>query len=89
MARRTIKKAGMPTFNLNGQIIPVRTIDTARALWIEYRDGMGLGASDMVRGCGNFYDESGTLIAYISYNGRMWTGTPDQLRTHNATDEIK
>jgi acyl-CoA thioesterase len=89
MASRKIKHSGSPTFNLDGKIIPVRTIDAARSLWITYRDDNGLGQSDVARGTGNFYDEEGTLVAYVSYNGRMWTGTPAELKTRNASQEIK
>lgn len=60
------------TFNLNGQTVPVKTLDEGRALWLALRDAEDLGSSDMVRGCGE-YRESGVVVAKVSYNGRMWT----------------
>jgi hypothetical protein len=67
------------TFNLNGRLVPVRTLDEGRALWLALRDSEMLGASDMVRGCGNYY-EDGRLVARVSYNGRMWTPDGAEIR---------
>jgi hypothetical protein len=73
------------TFNLNGQIVPVKTLDDARRLWCLFRDsadgahGGMFGASDMVRGCGE-YREAGLLVARVSYNGRMWTPAGAEIR---------
>ena len=72
--RTAIKQTGN-TFNLNGAIVAVRTLDEARAMWIDLRDSEGLGASDMVRGCGDYF-EAGIKVAKVSYNGRMWTPEP-------------
>lgn len=71
----TTKMAVRPvaTFNLNGRVVPVQTIDEARSLWIALRDAEGLGSSDVVRGCGE-YMEDGRVVAHVSYNGRMWQG---------------
>jgi hypothetical protein len=66
-----IQKAGR-FFNLNGHVVPVKTLDEARAMWLDLRDSDGLGASDCVRGCGDYYEE-GRKVAHVSYNGRMWT----------------
>ena len=65
--------------NLNGRWVSVRTLDEGRALWLALRDSEGLGASDMVRGCGD-YREDGRLVARVSYNGRMWTPTGEEIR---------
>lgn len=50
-------------------------VDSASAseVWCSYRDEHNLGASDMKRGCGNVTDESGKLVARVSYNGRVWS----------------
>lgn len=45
---------------------------SASEVFCQYRDSFGLGASDMKKGCGNVTDQSGKLIARISYNGRVW-----------------
>lgn len=71
--------AAKRTFNLNGRLVSVRTLDEGRALWIALRDSEDLGASDMVRGCGN-YSEGGTVVAKVSYNGRMWTPDGVEVR---------
>ena len=53
--------------------IPVASADTAAVLFTQYRDRHGVGASDMKEGCGNIYANDGTLVARVSYNGRVWT----------------
>lgn len=67
------------TFNLNGEIVAVRTLDEARAAWCRYRDASGIGASGMVRGCGE-YREGGVLVARVSYNGRMWAVDGSEIK---------
>jgi len=68
----TTMQATTRTFNLNGRTVPVRTLDDARRLWLDLRDTEGLGASDMVKGCGR-YMQDGVCVATVSYNGRMWS----------------
>jgi hypothetical protein len=67
------------SFNLNGRIVRVQTLDEARALWVALRDADALGASDMARGCGE-YREGGVLVARVSYNGRMWAADGSEIR---------
>jgi hypothetical protein len=52
--------------------IPVESADMAVAMFCRYRDDNYLGASDMKRNCGNIYANDGTLVARVSYNGRVW-----------------
>jgi hypothetical protein len=59
---------GCPTLR-----IPVWSAATASALLEQYRDGYGIGASDMKNGCGNLHTDDGKLVARVSYNGRVWT----------------
>jgi len=63
------------TFNLNGTMVSVRTLDEARAMWIALRDSEFLGSSDCVRGNGKYY-ENGQHVATVSYNGRLWSPEP-------------
>lgn len=63
-------------------IIPVKTLEEASRLWIEFREGddsscESLGASDMRKGCGDVY-KGAKLFARVSYNGRVWD-TNDKL----------
>jgi hypothetical protein len=59
---------GCPTMR-----IPVASADRASALLSRYRDRFGIGASDMKQGCGDIHADDGTLVARVSYNGRVWT----------------
>jgi len=52
--------------------VPVTTADQAVAAWQQYRDGYGLGASHLKRGCGEIRSNAGALVARVSYNGRVW-----------------
>jgi hypothetical protein len=52
--------------------IPVESADMASAMFQRYRDQNCIGASDMKTGCGNIYANDGTLVAKVSYNGRIW-----------------
>lgn len=53
--------------------VPVDTADRASAVFARYRDRYALGASDLHERCGNIYASDGTLVAKVSYNGRVWT----------------
>ena len=75
MAHRGLAGKNERRFNLNGRMISVRTLDEGRAAWLALRDSEGLGASDMVRGCGDYF-ENGVKVAHVSFNGRMWTPEP-------------
>lgn len=59
--------AGSPTLR-----IPVDTADMASAMLLHYCDKHCLGASDLGERCGDVYDDNGTLVARVSYNGRVW-----------------
>ena len=59
---------GCPTLT-----IPVASADMASAMLSRYRDQYSLGASDLRDRCGNIYADDGTLVATVSYNGRVWT----------------
>jgi hypothetical protein len=59
---------GCPTLR-----IPVASADAASALLSRYRDRFGIGASDLKKGCGDIRADDGTLVARVSYNGRVWT----------------
>jgi hypothetical protein len=60
--------SGCPTLK-----IPVESADMASAMFQQYRDRNGIGASDMKPHCGNIFADDGTLVAKVSYNGRVWT----------------
>ncbi len=58
---------GCPTLR-----VPVNDAEQIVRIWERYRDENGIGASDMQSGCGDLIDAGGTVIARISYNGRIW-----------------
>src|SRR5579872_442708 len=60
--------SGSPTLK-----IPVQSADMASAMLQQYRDRNGIGASDMKPHCGSIFADDGTLIAEVSYNGRVWS----------------
>jgi hypothetical protein len=59
--------SGCPTLK-----IPVQSADMASAMFQRYRDWNGIGASDMKLDCGSVFANDGTLVAKVSYNGRVW-----------------
>jgi hypothetical protein len=59
---------GCPTLK-----IPVQSADMASAMFEQYRDRNGLGASDLKPQCGSIFAHDGTLVARVSYNGRVWS----------------
>lgn len=59
---------GCPTINC-----PVRTAEDAAFAWSSYRDRWDVTGSTMKRDSGRIYANDGTLVAYVSYNGRVWT----------------
>jgi hypothetical protein len=46
--------------------------DEAVAVWCDYRNTLGFGASEMKKGCGDVTDSKGCVVGRISYNGRVW-----------------
>jgi hypothetical protein len=60
--------SGCPTLR-----IPIQSADMASAMFQQYRDRNGIGASDMQPHCGSIFAGDGTLVAKVSYNGRVWT----------------
>jgi hypothetical protein len=72
--------AGAPTVKA-----PVSTADQASATFVCYRDQHGLGASDLADRCGNIYATDGSLVARISYNGRVWTPDDRLLQEPRTT----
>jgi hypothetical protein len=59
---------GCPTLK-----IPVQSADMASAMLEQYRDRNGIGASDMKPHSGSIFADDGTLVARVSYNGRVWS----------------
>ncbi len=59
---------GAPT-----KMVAVESADRASAVFARYRDQYALGASDLHERCGNIYASDGTLVARVSYNGRVWS----------------
>ena len=60
--------------------IPVASADMASAMLQRYRNLYGIGASDMSEGFGNIYANNGTLVARVSYNGRVWNPQGELLQ---------
>jgi hypothetical protein len=58
---------GCPTLRIS-----VQSADMASAMFRQYRDRNGIGASDMKSDCGSIFADDGTLVAKVSYNGRVW-----------------
>lgn len=63
------------TISMGGQLVHVASLREARDKWNAYRNRTGVSASGMKRKDGNVYDAEGTLIARVSYNGRVWDPT--------------
>lgn len=61
----------MKTLVLNGKSIPVASIEEARQRFRTWIDQNDYGNSDLRRGAGDVL-EGGTVVAHISYNGRVW-----------------
>jgi hypothetical protein len=59
--------SGCPTLK-----IPIESADMASAMFQQYRDRNGIGASDMMPHCGSIFADDGTMVANVSYNGRVW-----------------
>lgn len=70
--------SGCPTLR-----IPVASADMASAMLLAYCGRYDIGASEMKAGCGNIHADDGTLVAVVSYNGRVWT--PDGVLLQECT----
>ena len=85
MAAPIIKPAGyvyLASISAPTVKVPVSTADHASAVFIRYRDQYGLGASELEVRCGHIYAHDGTLVAKVSYNGRVWS--PDNRLLQEA-----
>ena len=58
---------GCPTLH-----VPVNNAEQIVRIWERYRDENGISASDMKGGCGDLIGSDGSVVARISYNGRIW-----------------
>lgn len=52
--------------------VPVDSADMASGQMLGYIRQFNLGGSDLSAKCGNIYSNDGTLVARVSYNGRVW-----------------
>jgi hypothetical protein len=73
--------AGCPT-----RRVLVASAGSASTLFERYRDHFGIGASDMTENCGNIYANDGTLVARVSYNGRVWSPKGELLQESEHND---
>lgn len=53
------------------QTYPVASFEDASQKWCEFRDTTGAGASEIGEDV-MIYDQTGTPVARISYNGKIW-----------------
>jgi hypothetical protein len=68
--------------------IPVGSADEASAMFQGYRDHYCLGESDLSRDCGNIFANDGTLVAMVSYNGRVWNPQGVLLQEPDHRDQL-
>jgi len=57
---------------------PVATIEEASRIFCLIRDRLRGGSSDI--GDALIRDDSGAVVAHVSYNGRVWWGPPEQWK---------
>jgi len=62
------------TLEIRKRRYPVASLADASAMFCAARDKAGTGASRTPTPL--IYDGAGEQIAYISYNGRVWAGSP-------------
>jgi len=55
-----------------GRKVPVFNMEDASRKWIAIINALGIGASGLSGDDGAVIDESGRVIAQVSYNGRVW-----------------
>jgi hypothetical protein len=68
----TLSARGVPTLR-----VPVASFAEASRRWAQFRDAEGFGASGLKRDSGRLTDsKTGTLVAHVSYNGRVWGPDP-------------
>ena len=62
------------TMTIGRRSYPVASLAEASAMFIAARDRAGTGGRDTPTPL--LFDREGRQIAYVSYNGRVWAGTP-------------
>ncbi len=65
-----ISKSAAVAFRTDRRII-VASVNEASEVWSRFRDGSGMGVSEIGNG-GNVLDDNGKRVAKVSYNGRIW-----------------
>lgn len=73
----TAPEASELQLDFQGQRMPVQSIGHAQRLWIRYRDGSGRSEADLAGGIKLY--RGPTLVASVSYNGRVWSPTGVEL----------
>src|SRR5205807_7053617 len=71
-----LSATGAPTLK-----VPIDYADHASQVMQAYRDRFNLGSSDMGSNAGQIFTKEGQQIGYISYNGRVWEGTPQTWKS--------
>ena len=66
--------------------VDCRTIAECVAAWESARDAEGIGASGMMKNCGNV-KIGRKIVATVSYNGRVWAPGEWQPGQEPLTDE--
>src|SRR5690348_2255233 len=69
---------------LRTQRVPVSDAAQTVAIWSKWRDSNGLGASDLKQDSGNLVNENGTVVAKVSYNGKIWDYDGSQIWSAGA-----
>jgi hypothetical protein len=79
-ARKMITEVEAPAYTMEilGRKIRVANAEEASRVVSEIRDRSGAGASEM----GSMFPirEDGVLIGYVSYNGKVWKGDPEDWK---------
>jgi hypothetical protein len=57
---------------------PVRTIEEASWMFCTIRDHLGVGSSEISEAL--IRDAQQRVVAYVSYNGRVWWGPPEDRK---------
>lgn len=75
---RLLSKAPVYTLEILGRVIPVTDAKHASLVVSAIRDRSGAGASEI----GSIFPvrEGGVIIGYVSYNGKVWKGHPDDWK---------
>ena len=65
------------TMTLGGEDVPnhsvsCSTLKEAAQLLRQFVERHNLGASQLSKACGTVKDQTGGIVAYVSYNGRLW-----------------